>query len=70
MKKTRDLIIQKLEFYKWMRGKMDCEEDNKMIDKLVSEEKKHVQVLENIIEMANRPNRWIEDTEFNHLDEY
>jgi len=49
---------------------MDCAEDNKMIEKLVSEEKKHLLVLENIIEMVNRPNLWIEDAEFNHLDEY
>lgn len=68
--RARDLIIQKLEFYKGMIGKMDCDDDNKMIEKLVSEEKKHVVVLENIIEMVNRPNLWLEDAEFNHLDEY
>jgi rubrerythrin len=68
--RARDLIIQKLEFYEGMVGKMDCEDDNKMIKELVSEEKKHLVVLENIIEMVNRPNLWLEDAEFNHLDEY
>ena len=69
-KKARDLITQKLEFYEGMIGRMDCEEDNKMVEKIVAEEKKHLMVLENIIEMVNRPNLWLEDAEFNHLDEY
>ena len=69
-KKARNLIAQKLEFYEGMLGKMDCEEDNKIVENLVPEEKKHLQVLENIIEMVNRPNLWLEDAEFNHLDEY
>jgi len=38
--------------------------------KLAEEEKKHYVLLDNIIEFVSRPERWLEDAEFYHLDEY
>ena len=37
---------------------------------LAEEEKKHAFLIENIIEFVQRPQTWIEDAEFYHLDEY
>ncbi len=37
---------------------------------LAEEENKHVFLIENIIEFLRKPETWIEDAEFNHLDEY
>ncbi len=38
--------------------------------KLADEEKKHYFLLENIIEFVSRPETWLENAEFYHLDEY
>lgn len=38
--------------------------------KLANEEKKHKHLLENLVEFVGRPDAWLEDAEFNHLDEY
>lgn len=37
---------------------------------IVEEEKKHYRLIENIIEFVNRPQSWLENAEWNHLDEY
>jgi rubrerythrin len=38
--------------------------------KLADEEKKHFFLLENIIEFVSKPDTWLENAEFYHLDEY
>jgi len=38
--------------------------------KLAEEEKKHYFILENIIEFVSRPETWLENAEFYHLEEY
>jgi rubrerythrin len=38
--------------------------------KLADEEKKHYFLLENIIDFVSRPQKWLENAEFYHLDEY
>ena len=38
--------------------------------RLAEEEKKHYFLLENIIEFVSRPETWLENAEFHHLDEY
>jgi len=38
--------------------------------KLADQEKKHYFLLENIIDFVSRPETWLENAEFYHLDEY
>ena len=38
--------------------------------KLADEEKKHYFLLGNIIEFISRPEHWLENAEFHHLEEY
>jgi rubrerythrin len=42
----------------------------KIFEALAAEEKKHLFLLENLVEFISRPETWLEDAEFNHLDEY
>jgi len=67
---ARDLLVKKREFYVEAVGALKSFEDEELLKKIIAEEDKQAIVLENIIEMVNRPNSWIEDAEFNHLDEY
>ena len=41
-----------------------------IIRKVANEEKKHMLLLENIIELIERPENWLENAEFFHLEEY
>jgi len=57
-------------FYIEMGDKVEIESQRKIFLKLAEEEKKHMFLLENLIEFVSRPETWIENAEFNHLDEY
>jgi rubrerythrin len=67
---ARDLVLKKLQFYLDTIEKMETEENKTLVKKMAEEEKKQAFVLENIIEMVRRPETWLEDAEFHHLDEY
>lgn len=38
--------------------------------KIADEEKRHYFLLDHVVEFLNRPQTWIENAEFNHLEEY
>lgn len=41
-----------------------------VFEQIAEEERKHYFLLENIIEFMNGPKQWLENAEWNHLDEY
>ena len=67
---VRDMVLKKMRFYDEMKDEADCAGDRLILEKIADEERRQSIVLDNIIEMVNRPNMWLEDAEFNHLDEY
>ncbi|MBN1274537.1 MAG: hypothetical protein JXB26_19930 [Candidatus Aminicenantes bacterium] len=67
---ARDLLSEKKSLYTKMSQEADCDEDRNLLLRLADEEKKQILVLDNIIEMVDRPNHWLEDAEFTHLEEY
>ncbi len=67
---ARDLVLKKHRFYLDLVEKMETEENKALVRKMAQEEKKQAVVLGNIIEMVRRPQTWLEDAEFHHLDEY
>jgi rubrerythrin len=62
-KKSRDFYLEKAE---------EVEEDfqKETFRKLAEEEKKHYFLLENVIQFVSRPQTWLENAEFYHLEEY
>jgi len=61
-KKTRD-------FYREKAG--EVEESQKAIFlKIADEEQKHFNILETIIDMVSRPQTWLENPEWYHLEDY
>jgi len=66
----RNLVQKKQKLFEEMISSMDSEEHKSLLRQLADEEKKQITVLDHIIEMVNRPNTWLEDAEFHHLDEY
>ena len=67
---ARKLVLKKQQFYLDVAEKMEREESKALVLKMAEEEKKQAVVLDNIIEMVRRPETWLEDAEFHHLDEY
>ncbi|MGD8537867.1 MAG: ferritin family protein [Candidatus Aminicenantes bacterium] len=67
---ARELVLKKRQFYEDIAAKLETEESRALVAKMAEEEKKQAVVLDNIIEMVRRPETWLEDAEFHHLDEY
>ncbi|MFW6389873.1 MAG: ferritin-like domain-containing protein [Halanaerobiales bacterium] len=58
------------EYYKEKAEETDLPHVNTVLEKLADEEKKHQTIMENITEMVDRPNTWLEDAEWYHFEQY
>jgi rubrerythrin len=69
-RKARDIETQSFKFY------MDRARENadprvqKMFFLIAEEEKRHEFLLEHVLQFVSRPQSWLENAEFNHLDQY
>ncbi len=68
----RALKIEKdsREFYLDKANEVQDESKKQLLLRLAEEEKKHEFLMENFIEFITRPETWLENAEWNHLDEY
>jgi len=69
-RKAQEIEEKSYKFYIEMSDKVKIESQNIIFLKLAGEEKKHMFLLENLVEFVSRPETWIENAEFNHLDDY
>ncbi len=69
-RKAQEFEEKSYKFYLEMSDKVEIESQKKIFLKLAEEEKKHMFLLENLVEFVSRPETWIENAEFNHLDDY
>ncbi len=69
-KKANDLVQKKLDFYSDSVDKIECPQNKALVEEIIGEEKKHLLVLNNLIELLERPDSWVENAEFFHLDTY
>ena len=68
-KKAQEIEKQSQDFY--LEKANEVEKTQKEIFlKLADQEKKHYFLLENIIDFVSRPETWLENAEFYHLEEY
>ncbi|MBN1795301.1 MAG: ferritin family protein [Sedimentisphaerales bacterium] len=58
------------DFYLEKAQQTDKESHRDIFTKLAEEENKHYFLLDNIIEFVSRPEQWLENAEFYHLEEY
>ena len=68
-KKAQDIERQSWDFYLEKADEV-AEAQKEVFLELADEEKKHYFLLENIIEFVSRPEKWLENAEFYHLEEY
>ena len=69
-KKARDIEQKSQDFYWEKAGEVTQDFQKKLFLKLADEEKKHYVLLDNIIELISRPEQWLENAEFFHLEDY
>ena len=69
-KMAQELEKKSEDFYRQKVLEVDDKQIKKLFAKIADEEKKHFFLLENIIQFVLRPQTWLEDAEFNHLEEY
>ena len=68
--KAKDMEEQARTFYEERGRELGDSQQTAVFSALAQEEAKHARLLENIIDFVARPQTWLEDAEFNHLDEY
>ena len=69
-KKAIDLERKSYDFYTEKAEEADSDIVKKTFKRLAEEEKKHEKIMDNITEMVDRPNTWLEDAEWYHLEDY
>lgn len=68
--KAQDIEKKSQDFYLEKANEVKEECQKGLFLKLAEEEKKHYFLLDNIIEFVSRPEHWLENAEFYHLEEY
>ena len=67
-RKAQEIEEKSMKFY--LDRAQESEGANKDIfDQLAEEERKHLHLMESLVEFVTRPDQWIENAEWHHLDE-
>ena len=69
-RQAQELERQSRAFYQEKADEVSQETHKALLLRIAEEENKHYFLLDHMIEFVNRPQTWIEDAEFNHLEEY
>lgn len=69
-RKAMDAEEEAFTFYEKKAQETDDEVEKRVLMVFANEERRHYRLLENILEFVSRPDTWIEDGEFIHLEEY
>jgi rubrerythrin len=69
-RQAQELEKKSQEFYLDMVQKVEGAAQKALLERIAAEEKKHYFLLENVIEFVSRPETWLENAEFTHLDAY
>ncbi len=69
-RKAQDIEKRSRAFYLDKADQVEDKYQEEVFLRLADEEKKHYFLLENIVEFVSRPENWLENAEFYHLEEY
>lgn len=68
--KARAIELKAEKMYKDLAQEQTDDNIKRQILAIAAEEHKHAVILHNIAEMIRRPNQWVENAEFHHLEDY
>ena len=69
-KKAQEFEEESENYYKEKAGEIEDTFQKKLLTNLAEHEHRHYMLLETIIQMVLRPERWLENAEWTHLEEY
>ncbi|HAM52266.1 MAG TPA: rubrerythrin [Nitrospiraceae bacterium] len=69
-KKALEAEREHYEFYRRKAAEAEKDADRQMFLMISEEEQRHARVLESVIEFVSRPEEWLENAEWYHLEEY
>jgi len=67
---AQEIERQSHQFYMEKADQVSDPSHRALFVRIAEEERQHLLLLEHVIEFLSRPKVWIENAEFNHLDEY
>jgi rubrerythrin len=57
-------------FYEKEKENLKSFDHKKVLDIIIEQEQRHKRLMEELVDFVRRPKQWVENAEFNHLDEY
>jgi len=69
-KKALEIEERSINFYNEKSKEVESEFQKNMFKKIAEEERKHYNLVYNIVEFVSRPDQWLDDAEWYHLEEY
>ena len=58
------------EFYREKALEAETEVEKKIFERIADEEKEHYAIIKGLIDFVSRPNTWLEDAEWSHMEVY
>ncbi len=69
-RKAREIELKSEAFYREKAEEVESPAHKELFNRIADEEKKHAFLLENVIHFVTRPDTWMENAEFHHLEDY
>lgn len=69
-KKIKTMEADAVTYYSSLLEKVENEEEAAVLKQIIKEEKRHEKLFDALIDFVSKPNQWLEDAEFNHLDNF
>ncbi|MGD8922147.1 MAG: ferritin family protein [Candidatus Zixiibacteriota bacterium] len=69
-KEAQDVEKKSEDFYRSKAKEVGDEKQAHILNRIADEEHRHWVTMQNVIQFLNRPNSWLEDAEWNHLEDY
>lgn len=69
-KKAVEIENKSEDFYREKADEVESEDAKRLLLEIAEEEKNHAFLLEHMVAFLARPQTWLENAEFHHLDEY
>ncbi len=68
--KAKEVEIKSEELYRKKAAELEDENMKAKVIAIAEEEHRHALLMQDLIDFVNQPEQWVEDAEFNHMDEY
>ncbi len=70
LKKALEIEEKSEDFYADKAKEVENEAHKTLFEKLADEERRHVHLIDHMIEFVTKPETWLDDAEFSNLEEY